>query len=298
MKPTANQANQVATLQLPRKSQNAPTSNKGKSSQTLQTHHMDIAQSCLVSSTEPQSPRKLDRIRKGLEDRGYLSDGGKVNIAPTSPAPPPRTPHGPYPSRASAPRPSTSPQPSPLTTRPTPPSSTTLSNGKPNKILFYHAHDPYYGFTNFSSDPIEYNGKKYPTSEHLFQSLKFMERRPELAEHIRTCSTRPRVVFDEAHRFSPEVRSDWLQVRIEMMDLVLFHKFSQNRHLKEELLSTGDAELVEDSDKDSFWGIGVDRKGQNQLGKALVRLRTKLRDEQSNSAGSIALTLLRKTVGR
>jgi hypothetical protein len=44
-----------------------------------------------------------------------------------------------------------------------------------------------------------------------------MERRPELAEHIRTCSTRPRVVFDEAHRFSPEVRSDWLQVRIEMV---------------------------------------------------------------------------------
>lgn len=73
---------------------------------------------------------------------------------------------------------------------------------------------------------------------------------------------------------------------------------SENRHLKEELLSTGDAELVEDSDKDSFWGIGVDRKGQNQLGKALVRLRTQLRDEQSNSAGSIALTLLRKTVGR
>lgn len=260
---------------------------------------MDIAQSFLVSSTEPQSPRKLDRIRKGLEDRGYLSDGGKANIAPTSPALPPRTQRGSHPpSASSAQRPSTSPQSSPLTTRPTPPSNTTFSNEKPNKILFYHAHDPYYGFTNFSSDPIEYNGKKYPTSEHLFQSLKFMERRPELAEHIRTCSTRPRVVFDEAHRFSPEVRSDWLQVRIEMMDLVLWHKFSQNRHLKEELLSTGDAELVEDSDKDSFWGIGVDRKGQNQLGKALVRLRTKLRDEQSNSAGSIALTLLRKTVGR
>ncbi|KAG1772973.1 hypothetical protein EV702DRAFT_1048420 [Suillus placidus] len=253
---------------------------------------MDIAQSFLVSSTETQSP--LDRIKKGLEDRGYLSDDSKVNIAPTRHALLPRTPRGSHPPRvSSAQRPSASPQSSPLTTRPTPPSSTTLSNGKPNKILFYHAHDPYYGFTNFSSDPIEYNGKKYPTSEHLFQALKFMERRPELAEHIRTCSTRPRVVFDEAHRFSPEVRSDWLQ-----MDLVLWHKFLQNRHLKEELLSTGDAELVEDSDKDSFWGIGADRKGQNQLGKALIRLRTKLRDEQSTSAGSKALTLLKKSVGR
>ncbi|KAG2357869.1 hypothetical protein BDR07DRAFT_1419141 [Suillus spraguei] len=245
---------------------------------------MDLAQSFPVSSTEPQSPRKLDRVKKRLvEDRGYLSDSGKPCTAA-------RTPRGSHPHRVSlAQRPLTSPQSSPLTTCPTPPSS---------KILFYHAHDPYYGFTNFSPDPIEYNGKKYPTSEHLFQSLKFMERRPELAEHIRTCSTRPRVVFDEAHRFSPEVRSDWLQVRIEMMDLVLWHKFSQNRNLKEELLSTGDAELVEDSDKDSFWGIGVDHKGQNQLGKALVRLRNRLRNEQSSGAGSKALTLLRKTVGR
>lgn len=44
-----------------------------------------------------------------------------------------------------------------------------------------------------------------------------MKHRPELAEHIRTCSTRPRVVFDETHRFNPEVRTDWLQVRVEMV---------------------------------------------------------------------------------
>jgi len=29
------------------------------------------------------------------------------------------------------------------------------------------------------------------------------------------------------------------------MDLVLWHKFTQNNHLKKELLSTGEAELVE-----------------------------------------------------
>lgn len=40
------------------------------------------------------------------------------------------------------------------------------------KVLFYHKHDPYYGFTNFSSHPVIYKGKKYPTSEHLFQSFK------------------------------------------------------------------------------------------------------------------------------
>lgn len=43
------------------------------------------------------------------------------------------------------------------------------------KILFYHKHEPYYGFTNFSDHPVEYQGKRYPTSEHLFQSLKVFE---------------------------------------------------------------------------------------------------------------------------
>lgn len=43
------------------------------------------------------------------------------------------------------------------------------------QILFYHKHDPYYGFTNFSAHPVIYNGKKYPTSEHLFQSFKVHE---------------------------------------------------------------------------------------------------------------------------
>ncbi|KAJ7472735.1 hypothetical protein FB451DRAFT_302012 [Mycena latifolia] len=146
------------------------------------------------------------------------------------------------------------------------------------RILFYHKTDPHYGFTNFSAHPVFYDGKRYPTSEHLFQSFKFQPHRPRLAEHIRTCSERPSVAFSEARRFQPEVRSDWKDVNIQMMDLALWHKFTQHESLKKELLATDDAELVEDSDKDSFWGVGADRRGRNELGKALERLRTKLRD--------------------
>jgi diaminohydroxyphosphoribosylaminopyrimidine deaminase/5-amino-6-(5-phosphoribosylamino)uracil reductase len=84
------------------------------------------------------------------------------------------------------------------------------------------------------------------------------------------------------------------------MDLALWHKFTQHESLKRELLATDDAELIEvgifykintflrstadnqsciqDSDKDPFWGVGADRRGRNELGKALERLRTKLRD--------------------
>jgi len=40
------------------------------------------------------------------------------------------------------------------------------------QILFFHEDRPYYGFTNFSADPVEYEGKIYSTSEHLYQSFK------------------------------------------------------------------------------------------------------------------------------
>ena len=43
------------------------------------------------------------------------------------------------------------------------------------RILFYHKHEPHYGFTNFSTHPVIYQGRKYPTSEHLFQSFKVWE---------------------------------------------------------------------------------------------------------------------------
>ncbi|KAG6868286.1 hypothetical protein C0993_005466 [Termitomyces sp. T159_Od127] len=144
-------------------------------------------------------------------------------------------------------------------------------------ILFYHSHQPYYGFTNFSNHPVVYKEKKYPTSEHLYQSLKFEEHWPDLAEHIRTCSERPSVAFSEARRFQPEVRRDWKEVNIATMDLVLRLKFEQHDDLREELIGTGDALLVEDSDKDAFWGVGPDRKGRNELGHALMRLRKTFR---------------------
>lgn len=46
------------------------------------------------------------------------------------------------------------------------------ASARPRPILFYHKHEPHYGFTNFSNHAVKYEGKVYPTSEHLFQSLK------------------------------------------------------------------------------------------------------------------------------
>ncbi|KAJ6611490.1 hypothetical protein B0H10DRAFT_2056247 [Mycena sp. CBHHK59/15] len=145
------------------------------------------------------------------------------------------------------------------------------------RILFYESTDPHYGFTNFSAHDVIYHGKRYPTSEHLFQAMKFIDTCPEVAEKIRTVSERPRDAFNEAHAYKRYQRADWLKVNIEMMDDVLLHKFTQHQDLKAELLGTGDAELIENSPYDAFWGNGKDKQGRNELGKALERLRSELR---------------------
>ncbi|KAF9244209.1 hypothetical protein BU15DRAFT_42228 [Melanogaster broomeanus] len=245
-------------------------------SSTPTKYQVDFVQKVRVTSDEPLTQSKIDEIKKLLgkaSDRGYLSDDDKIKFTQTSWEV----------VKESGGRPTPLPRPHSAS-----PEGLAKQQQPPRRILFYHVHDPYYGFTNFSPDPVEYEGKCYPTSEHLFQSLKFLDHRPELAEHIRTCSNRPRVVFDETHRFNPEVRPDWL--RRGKMDMVLWHKFTQNEHLKEELLSTGDAELVEDSDKDAFWGVGPDGKGENQLGKALQRLRAKLRGDNTDQGDGVLTT--------
>ncbi|KAG6872693.1 hypothetical protein C0995_007575 [Termitomyces sp. Mi166 len=144
----------------------------------------------------------------------------------------------------------------------------------PKSILFYNKNEPYYEFTNFSDHPINYNGHYYKTSEHLFQSLKFLDTKPHIAMQIRRVNT-AREAFNIAQANKQYQRPDWLQVNIAMMDLTLLHKFRQHRNLKDMLLATGDAELIENSPLDSFWGNGADKLGRNELGKALMRLRGK-----------------------
>lgn len=58
--------------------------------------------------------------------------------------------------------------------------------------------------------------------------------------------------------------------------LLLRLKLEQNPYVLKKLLQTGDYYIVEDSPKDSFWGWGPDRCGENQLGRLWMKLRKEL----------------------
>lgn len=56
-------------------------------------------------------------------------------------------------------------------------------------------------------------------------------------------------------------------------------KFDQHPELKGKLMATGEAEIIEDSKTDAFWGIGKKGTGKNMLGKMLMELRAAYQDE-------------------
>ncbi|EPS93921.1 hypothetical protein FOMPIDRAFT_1055529 [Fomitopsis schrenkii] len=164
----------------------------------------------------------------------------------------------------------------PNSASPPPPAQPPAAPDYPRPLYFYHEHDPYYEFNNFSPHPIEWEGHTYPTAEHLFQAHKFITDRPDLVTRIRHLHS-PREALEVARRMRRLQRSDWFDVNVSIMDNILHAKFTQHPELKASLLGTGNREIIEDSPVDSFWGCGRDRQGRNELGKALMRLRDGLR---------------------
>jgi hypothetical protein len=125
------------------------------------------------------------------------------------------------------------------------------------------------------------DGKVWPTTEHYFQAQKFLD--PKLQKMIRKLQT-PR----ECHEFvrqphiQRQIRSDWFMIREEVMYRAVKAKFTQHLHLKQMLLDTGDAILVEHTDNDNFWGDGGDGRGQNKLGHILMRVRDEIRNRNQD----------------
>lgn len=143
-----------------------------------------------------------------------------------------------------------------------------------NAIYFYSHKKEYFEFSNFSYHTIVIGGKKYATNEHYFQSMKFID--TDYQEVVRNAPT-PAVAKKLGLSRKFAIHSDWdNERRFIAMEACLEAKFTQHPKLKTLLLSTGDVVLIEDSPRDTFWGIGADRNGKNMLGKMLMNLRNHL----------------------
>lgn len=175
-------------------------------------------------------------------------------------------------------------------------------------IRFYKPKEPYYEFSNFYISPIKLDGLKWQTVEHYFQAQKFNQpHSPEHMEYYRlfsvtdtpmkammigrqkgkggyasqwklhkTLDSRTVNEVIQLYKHLP-MRSDWETVRVDVMRQGLRAKIQQHSRIRKLLLETGDAEIIEDSPRDAFWGVG-----QNQLGKLWMELREEIKNEKSH----------------
>jgi N-glycosidase YbiA len=164
-----------------------------------------------------------------------------------------------------------------------------------NRILFYRRDRRDFGFlSHFYPSPIVLDGEQWPTTEHYYQAQKSLD--PAYRRAIRACETpgeakkcaitqtkNPDSTTNLRSWFAlkdREPRVDWFEVKRDIMCRADLAKYEQNPHLAELLLACGNAEIVEDSSSDSFWGIGRDGDGENWAGRIIEEVRAHLRAQR------------------
>lgn len=145
-----------------------------------------------------------------------------------------------------------------------------------NVINFYLPTNKYGCFSNFSRHHIYLKDKVWKTSEHYFQAQKFDG--TEFEEKVRIAPT-PKDAANLGRNRKFPLRRDWEEVKDDIMREALRAKFTQHKELKKILLETGDAQLVEHTANDRYWGDGGDGSGRNMLGLLLMELREELKKE-------------------
>lgn len=143
-----------------------------------------------------------------------------------------------------------------------------------NEVIGFYPRE-FYPLDNFSSFKVEWNGYLYSSIEEAYQAASFMGSDEEMVQAIKKSHS-----ADEAQRLAyankDKRRDDWYLIKLDVMELLLRLKLEQNPYVLKKLLQTGDYYIVEDSPKDSFWGWGPDRCGENQLGRLWMKLRKEL----------------------
>jgi ribA/ribD-fused uncharacterized protein len=157
---------------------------------------------------------------------------------------------------------------------------------KDKVVSFRKTKEAFGELSNMSAGfTLRVNDVKILTSEALYQACRFPHL-PEVQKEIIEQKS-PMAAKMKSKPYRKDSRSDWDDVRIEIMQWALRVKLAQN-FLQFGLIleKTYPKAIVEDSRKDKFWGAVVDKKddnlliGVNALGRLLMDLREKYISDQ------------------
>lgn len=160
-----------------------------------------------------------------------------------------------------------------------------------NRILYFgRDRDQFRFLSHFHPSPIVIDGEAWRTVEHYYQAQKSADPaykaairaaiNPGLAKRLAAPPSAPRRISQQSwfRKHGKQPRPDWHDVKLVIMRRADHAKFAQNLELAARLLATGDAELVEDSPGEPYWGTGPDGAGLNWAGRVLMEVRAWLRN--------------------
>jgi len=134
-----------------------------------------------------------------------------------------------------------------------------------------HFTAEFHFLSNFSSHEVEYEGVKWRTAEHAYQAMKTLDENQRL-------NMSEIDLPGDAKRYGRTVpmRKDWDDIKLDVMEDIVRCKFQQNVELQEKLRCTKGLDIEEGNTwGDTFWGT-CKGKGENHLGKILMKIRDEL----------------------
>lgn len=132
--------------------------------------------------------------------------------------------------------------------------------------------------SNFWPAEVKYKNEIFKTVEHAYQAAKCQLRAQFLNFLVLQTP-------GQAKAFGKQVvvRHDWPEVKQEIMEDLVTQKFTNHEDLKQKLLATGNAELIEGNTwRDRYWGMTLENGvwvGHNFLGKILMKVRDQLKEK-------------------
>ena len=145
-------------------------------------------------------------------------------------------------------------------------------------VDFYKEFGPLGYLANYSNHGFYKNGIYYKTVEHYYQSEKFDNK--EITEN-RINATTPKEASNIGRDRNNIRKPNFKQIKDDVMYEGVLEKFRQNKDIQEKLLETGNEEIREMTIDEYYWGVGKDQSGENHIGRILMRVRDKIKEENN-----------------
>ena len=139
-----------------------------------------------------------------------------------------------------------------------------------DEVIWFYPRE-FYPLDNFSSFKVKVNGYLYSSLEEAFQSMLFLPDYKEISEQIKnsySAHEAQKIMHENINKVKYSNKE-----KLVLMEKLLRLKIEQNPYVLKKLLETKNYTIVEDSPKDNYWGCGINREGENNLGKLWMKLR-------------------------